>query len=712
MGLCVLSLTGVVAQLKNQSASWTHHDSTTRPAGEKKSKYEGLHFSSSQPGHFISLSATKSNFTFEDMEEGKDISEINNGHSDILPSIKSRSSLSSDDILWTMPIPVVLDESLGLNAVGVILQAFEQFRLKSCIDFKPRDQERDYVIVQKLDGCYSYVGLVGGPQELSIGTNCDEISLVEHEFLHALGFFHEHTRFDRDDYVTIHLENILADNKNNFEKIPLSVSTDMGVPYDYWSVMHYGKKAFSNGDGNTITTKDAKFIDIIGQTQDMSPSDTLELNRRYNCTSTATFSMHCTFSQGEMCKMKKCSLGNIEWKMVTHANNGPSSDHTSLPTGSYNHSSDDSHFMYANTAYGMEGDSATLETDRMYSKGKCNVQCLQFYYYHRGSQNDTLNIWIREFHDERDHRGSRRLMGQISGQHTSHWQVHHVPLNATTDFQVEFEVRKGGGFSSGGFSIDDVNLSETGCPHVTLQLNNIEKLLNASDSETIFSPRQYSKDGYAYRFAVVLSVSYIGLGVQLVSGKYDNQLQWPSLHKQVTLQMVDQTPNPRMQMSMRRSFTSDPVTDTSEGSRWYENPREVGEQYVDKNNETSYGGLVYGRSSFADLDTMKTRDFIKGGNAVFTLSFHDLSSLVTGDELPCPHMAAVNYNQSHDLDHGTCSSRIPTTVQPSPTTTGDWIMTTVQPPPVTTDDSIFGFSPAIVASPVLTFLLALILMIP
>lgn len=58
--------------------------------------------------------------------------------------------------------------------------------------------------------CYSYVGLVGGPQELSIGTNCDEISLVEHEFLHALGFFHEHTRYDRDEYVTIHLENILA----------------------------------------------------------------------------------------------------------------------------------------------------------------------------------------------------------------------------------------------------------------------------------------------------------------------------------------------------------------------------------------------------------------------------------------------------------------------------------------------------------------------
>lgn len=42
-----------------------------------------------------------------------------------------------------------------------------------------------------------------GKQKLSIGTNCDRIATIEHEFFHALGFWHEQSRADRDDYVKI-----------------------------------------------------------------------------------------------------------------------------------------------------------------------------------------------------------------------------------------------------------------------------------------------------------------------------------------------------------------------------------------------------------------------------------------------------------------------------------------------------------------------------
>lgn len=45
-------------------------------------------------------------------------------------------------------------------------------------------------------------------QELSIGAFCDSISIAEHEILHALGFYHEQSRYDRDDYVEIVFENI------------------------------------------------------------------------------------------------------------------------------------------------------------------------------------------------------------------------------------------------------------------------------------------------------------------------------------------------------------------------------------------------------------------------------------------------------------------------------------------------------------------------
>ena len=60
--------------------------------------------------------------------------------------------------------------------------------------------------------CFSFIGRVKqtNGQELSIGTNCAVLSVIVHEVLHALGFIHEHTRLDRDNYVIINETNIQA----------------------------------------------------------------------------------------------------------------------------------------------------------------------------------------------------------------------------------------------------------------------------------------------------------------------------------------------------------------------------------------------------------------------------------------------------------------------------------------------------------------------
>lgn len=58
-----------------------------------------------------------------------------------------------------------------------------------------------------------------GPQAISIGKNCDKFGIVVHELGHVIGFWHEHTRPDRDENVQIIIENIMDGQQYNFNKL-------------------------------------------------------------------------------------------------------------------------------------------------------------------------------------------------------------------------------------------------------------------------------------------------------------------------------------------------------------------------------------------------------------------------------------------------------------------------------------------------------------
>lgn len=191
------------------------------------------------------------------------------------------------------------------------MSAVEDFKKYTCVNFNPRATETDYIRVYQGSGqifyhpkwqhlisssilflrhflftfsCWSYVGRVGGKQDLSLGLHChykgyifflnslllynntcylsvcqnlvmlnhtrnfnqkrtnamyfyrlccDVRTVVNfhglttsyinykfksknllsgtaaHEMMHALGFFHEHTRLDRDEYVTVYKDNVV-----------------------------------------------------------------------------------------------------------------------------------------------------------------------------------------------------------------------------------------------------------------------------------------------------------------------------------------------------------------------------------------------------------------------------------------------------------------------------------------------------------------------
>ena len=104
-----------------------------------------------------------------------------------------------------------------------------------------------------------------------------------HEIGHAVGFHHEQNRPDRDDHITILVENISPGVRYNFKKYSTTAVNTYDVPYDYSSVMHYGGKYFSNNNGYTIKTRDSRYQNVIGNREGLSFYDVMIANRMLQC---------------------------------------------------------------------------------------------------------------------------------------------------------------------------------------------------------------------------------------------------------------------------------------------------------------------------------------------------------------------------------------------------------------------------------------------
>ncbi|XP_039269007.2 blastula protease 10-like [Styela clava] len=178
-------------------------------------------------------------------------------------------------------IPYVIDQRLLPVATDAIARAIADFHSYTCLRFVPRNQEEKFIQFFVSRGCWSYVGVrSSGVNLLSIGTGCEQKGVVIHELMHAIGFWHEQSRPDRDNHITIVWENIRTGKENNFQKM-LNIES-YGFPYDTYSVMHYKQTAFSrNGKPTIVNTDGSPFIEF--QHEGFTVSDVNQINAMYQC---------------------------------------------------------------------------------------------------------------------------------------------------------------------------------------------------------------------------------------------------------------------------------------------------------------------------------------------------------------------------------------------------------------------------------------------
>lgn len=217
---------------------------------------------------------------------------------DIMFTLDQEEAIFGDEFLmtpiekWKTSIPYTLSNTLSNTAISSIRIALAEMARKTCVSFRPKTQQDadslNFVNVE--NKCWSYIGRLGGEQKISVGNGCTSKGKIKHLVMHALGFWHEHSREDRDKSIVINKDNIRPGNVDFFSKQKKLSSTKF--PYDYQSIMHYSRNIFAVsgklsmrmkfnvdkeiGHGNFLTNFDIGRINLLmcPQARETMPSFT------------------------------------------------------------------------------------------------------------------------------------------------------------------------------------------------------------------------------------------------------------------------------------------------------------------------------------------------------------------------------------------------------------------------------------------------------
>ena len=168
---------------------------------------------------------------------------------------------------------------------GVIAAAFRELERRTCVGVHPVPPgapSGDFVHIVRGRGCSSAVGRLGGNQTLSLSEGCFTRGVVLHQLLHAAGLWHEQSRPDRYQYISVLADNVAAGRLLDLRAYARVPSPPTPV-YQRRSLMHLSRWAFSADDSRPTLQSTEDASEPLGQRDGLTTEDALAVNLLYGC---------------------------------------------------------------------------------------------------------------------------------------------------------------------------------------------------------------------------------------------------------------------------------------------------------------------------------------------------------------------------------------------------------------------------------------------